>query len=110
MASSALVTEAHAVRKACKLAVEQRYDRVVIESDSKQLIDSLHRGCGDCLREIAPIQQDIRNYAILVPSIEFHAVSRDQNKAAHCLAAHAKKKFCPLSGDGCCTKSLDGYH
>ncbi|CAK9159209.1 unnamed protein product [Ilex paraguariensis] len=56
-ASSALSAEAWAVRCACAMAVVENFHEVIVESDSKVLIEALHRGPTSLIQEVETFQR-----------------------------------------------------
>ena len=84
--SSALATEACAVRRAASIALNEGYREVIIESDSKALVLSLNQGSTTTIREIEAIQQDIWHYVKGITKVIFKHTRRSCNSTAHTLA------------------------
>ena len=90
------MVEALAVREGVKLAIKENYQKVVIESDSKQVIDEITGKKDGCSWRIKPIIEGIRGYMKRIQEIKFNSVKRNANTAAHEIAQQTVRKMCPL--------------
>ncbi|CAK9150373.1 unnamed protein product [Ilex paraguariensis] len=95
-AASALVTEAVAVRGACSMAVKERFNTVICESDSQALIDSVTRGPEWMLRKIESIVKDIWQNVSKILMVKFEKVGRRTNMVAHTVATKAREGTLPV--------------
>jgi ribonuclease HI len=80
--------EALAIRDGVRLAVERSYDRVTIESDSKEVVKIINED-HQSRSEIISICHEIREVMRALPSLSVVYVGRDANQAAHLCAKQA---------------------
>lgn len=93
VASSALFTEAWALRIACVTAVDQEITRAVFEWDCKEIIDCLSREDYKCPWEIEVVIADVKRWAAQ-REWSFSWVNREKNRVAHWLASqHLARNF-----------------
>lgn len=99
IASSAIFTEAWALRIACQLAMEMGFSEVVFESDCLELITCLHSGNSAGPWEIRAVIDDLKFWS---SSFKWSFVwcNREKNKAAHWLATKCLQKTI-LVNTGC---------
>lgn len=88
VASSALATEAWALRIACGMAVDLNLSSAVFESDCKELVDCINNKINRPPWEIKAMVEDIKQWA-QQRNWKISWVCREQNAAAHWLATHA---------------------
>ncbi|BFG34916.1 hypothetical protein CerSpe_211900 [Prunus speciosa] len=80
---SALMSEAEAALFGLKLAAQFGHQRVILESDSKVLVEGLIGKLGNRAWTILLIVKDIRKLAASFVSCEWFWAPRSQNMAAH---------------------------
>ncbi|KAI8533427.1 hypothetical protein RHMOL_Rhmol10G0009100 [Rhododendron molle] len=88
IASSALFTEAWALRIACGMAMDMGIKAAMFESDCKEVIDCLTKNNYQCPLEITVLVDDIKCWACQ-KEWSFSWVHRDQNRVAHWLATNS---------------------
>ncbi|CAK9159868.1 unnamed protein product [Ilex paraguariensis] len=91
-ATSALTTQAIAVRKACGLVLKEEYNAAVIELDSMLLINSINNGTEFMQKEIEQIVRDTGQYASKIPLGRFKKIKRSANMVAHTAATKAREE------------------
>ncbi|KAK9011083.1 hypothetical protein V6N11_043940 [Hibiscus sabdariffa] len=87
--SSVFKAEARAAVHGLSFASELGFHCVILESDSKTLINKL-KSIGDDSSEIRPFISDIKDLTHLFNECKFSFAGRDSNKAAHAIAAMGK--------------------
>ncbi|CAK9133938.1 unnamed protein product, partial [Ilex paraguariensis] len=83
---SPLAANASIIMRAYRMALEEAYNLVIIESDSKELIKFLVQGPTTIIREIKFIQLDIWAYANQLPAIKYSYAKRECNTTTHVVA------------------------
>lgn len=91
VASSALVTEAWAVRIACGMVVDMGISTAVFESDCHVLVDCMNNKNELEPWEIAAVVADMKQWACQ-KNWKFTWACREQNKAAHWFVANYLEK------------------
>ncbi|KAL4279285.1 hypothetical protein GQ457_03G012310 [Hibiscus cannabinus] len=87
--SSVFMAEAKAVVHGLSFAAELGFHHVILESDSRSLIQKLNSSADDS-SAIRPVVSDIKNLARRFVECIFHFTTRDNNQAAHAVAAMGK--------------------
>ncbi|BFG24768.1 hypothetical protein CerSpe_110420 [Prunus speciosa] len=77
------MSEAEAALSGLKLAAQFGHQKVILESDSKVLVDGLNGRMGNRAWTILPIINDIRKLTASFVSCEWFWASRSQNMDAH---------------------------
>jgi hypothetical protein len=97
-AANASMMEALAIRDGVRLAVERSYDRVIIESESKEVVKMIKED-HQSKSEITSIYHEIREVMRALPSLRVVYIGRDANQAAHLCAKQASldRKRCVIS-------------
>ncbi|KAM2227522.1 hypothetical protein ACFXTI_014318 [Malus domestica] len=94
LSSSALQSEAKAALLAVRSALDSNFSDVVFESDSKELIGSLHSDFKKANWSIFPLLIQIQNLSAQFRSIYWRWVPRQANSAADWVASHCKRGMC----------------
>ena len=87
--SSALAAVACTMRRACRPTVDMGYQAVVLEPNSKVLMDSLMQGPNAIIWDIKVIQQDIWQYAMQLSNVRYRFTKRFCNSASITHAGYA---------------------
>ncbi|KAL4354438.1 hypothetical protein GQ457_06G008040 [Hibiscus cannabinus] len=87
--SSVFMAEAKAAVHGLSFAAELGFHHVILESDSRSLIQKLNSSADDS-SAIRPVVSDIKNLARRFVECIFHFTTRDNNQAAHAVAAMGK--------------------
>ncbi|KAL4302604.1 hypothetical protein GQ457_10G004920 [Hibiscus cannabinus] len=87
--SSVFMAEAKAAVHGLSFAAELGFHHVILESDSRSLIQKLNSTADDS-SAIRPVFSDIKNLARRFVECIFHFTTRDNNQAAHAVAAMGK--------------------
>ena len=86
---SITAVEVIATKKALQFAFDLGLSSIVLEGDSKITIDGLRRE-ELSLAEYGHLLDEARDIAKQLPEVEFNHVLRQDNKAAHNIAKHAR--------------------
>ncbi|KAL6191765.1 hypothetical protein ACLB2K_038154 [Fragaria x ananassa] len=92
---SVLEAEATAAAVAIEVAKCLPPSPIILESDSKALVDQINNSKFPCNWKIAPVVTMIRNSVTLNPRMEWFWVSRKANSAADLVASLVVRKKCP---------------
>lgn len=84
LGSSALIAEGRAALRGLKKAIQNDFKKVVMESDSKGLVDGVGGKQGNKVWMIFPLLIEIRKLSSRFESLEWRWVPRSCNGAAHC--------------------------
>lgn len=106
IASSALFTEAWALRIACGMAMDMGIRAAMFESDYKEVIACLTKKNYQCPSEIAVLVDDMKCWAAQ-KEWSFSWVYRDQNRVAHWLATNSLARNFVLNL-GCILPGMEG--
>ena len=87
---SADAAEAAAIKEALEFCIAQKFDKVIIESDAKPIVQMIRKEIAFDYR-IDCILGDIEVLARKIPSVEFVFVPRVGNLAAHSVAKFVSK-------------------
>jgi len=105
-ASSALMSEALAMRLSCNVIRNRGRNKIIIETDCKVLLDAIQKRieildwrCSSILYDISQLSADIQ-------SITFPCIACSGNKAADWVTKMAIKRMCPIGWVGIPPSSL----
>ncbi|CAL9019814.1 unnamed protein product [Prunus brigantina] len=84
--SSALHAEAAAAIEGLQLAAQHGYEDIVLETDSKALVEGVHGSSKNQAWSILPLLDDIRCLCHNFQAVRWKWVSRNANRAAHMAA------------------------
>ncbi|CAJ2639496.1 unnamed protein product [Trifolium pratense] len=86
---SVIEGEVVALLEAIKLAVQRGYDRVVFESDSQTLVNSIYAARHIEISEFSMIIHKIKSVLVVFPNFEVKFIRRQADSVAHTLARAA---------------------
>ena len=90
------IAEAMAIKQGVKLEVEQRYQKVIIESDAKVVVERINGREKNRYWRTAIIEEDIKELLRNVKEVKVNFVTRNSNTEAHKIAQKTIKRMCPL--------------
>ena len=90
------IAEAITIKQRVKLAVEQRYQKVIIESDAKVVVERINGREKNRYWRTAIIEEDIKELLRNVKEVKVNFVTRNTNTEAHRIAQKTIKRMCPL--------------
>ena len=95
-----------AVEEAINLVIEQKFQKVCVEMDSKELHLILTNRCKNIDWRIRPLIVDILELLKLIPDKKVLLIKREANAAVDWVAVNAKRKMCTSGWVGNVPSSL----
>ena len=94
--NEAEVAEAMAIKQSVKLVMEKGYQKVVIESHAKNLVDGINGKEWRSFWKTAPIVKNIKEYLRNIREVKLDFVTRNANTVGHWITQRTVKRMCPL--------------
>ena len=94
LADSALMAETLALKDGIGLVIEKKWQRVVLEIDSRELQYVFSNKCKLIDWKIRPLVIDIQRMSRIVPNWRLRVVRRTANAAANSIAVQTKVIMC----------------
>ncbi|KAH1031968.1 hypothetical protein J1N35_044142 [Gossypium stocksii] len=90
--------EAEAVKMSLKTVVDKGFRKIIVEIDSKVLMDDINDGGEVSFRwKLLPILKNIWSFSKQVSNCRFKLIGRDANKATDWAAAQGRLMMCPCN-------------
>ena len=92
----AKIAKAMAIKQGALLVVEQGYQKVIIESDAKVVVERINGKERSRYWKTTIIEEDIQEFLRNIKEVKMNFVTRNANTETHWIAHKTMKRMCPL--------------